>query len=133
MSSTQTTHTEHTEHTAAQAAHSAQPAQTTQIAARVAARESTARFEIDRLRAEIHNLVAQSNEAAARATLDEALHTAARLQVVTANLDASKRPPPGAGRALIALADERLQRMQDAIERGMAFTADATMRRLMGE
>jgi hypothetical protein len=129
MSSTQTTHTEHIEPTA----QSSQPAQTAQIAARVAARESTARFEIDRLRGAIHDLVAQSNAAAAGQTLDEALHTAARLQVVTANLDASKRPPPGAGRALIALADERLQHMQDAIERGMAFTADATMRRLLGE
>src|SRR5262245_46584829 len=100
--------------------------------AEVTAREWTAREEIDRLRAEIHQLVTESDNAA-QATLAEALHSAALLQVVTANLDASKPAAPGAGKALVALADDRLRHYRDAIERGMAYTADATMRRLLGE
>jgi hypothetical protein len=55
------------------------------------------------------------------------------LQVVTANLDACRIPDRRAGRALVDLADRRLQKFNDAIERGMAYTADATMRRLAGQ
>jgi hypothetical protein len=103
----------------------------------VTARERSAREEIDRLRAEIHALVSASEHAVredpARATIDDALPAVARLQVVTANLDACRIPDPRAGRALVALADRRLQKYNDAIERGMAYTADATMRRLTGD
>jgi hypothetical protein len=105
--------------------------QTTEIPT-VTARENTAREEIDRLRGEIHSLVSASDDAA-RAAIDEALPAIARLQVVTANLDACRRPDPRDGRVLVALADRRLQKHKDAIERGMAYTADATMRRLTGD
>jgi hypothetical protein len=98
----------------------------------VTEREHSAREEIDRLREEIHSLVSSSNEASP-AAISEALPAVARLQVVTANLDACQIPDPRAGRALVAVADRRLQKFQDAIERGMAYTGDATMRRLHGE
>ena len=57
-----------------------------------------------------------------------------RLQVVTANLDACN-PPKGAhlGRALQAFADRRLQGHADAIERGMTYTSDNTLRLLRNE
>jgi hypothetical protein len=110
--------------------------QITEIAT-VTAREHSAREEIDRLRAEIHALVASSDDASsddpARSAIGEALPAVARLQVVTANLDACRIPDPRSGRALVALADRRLQKHKDAIERGMAYTADATMRRLTGD
>ena len=99
---------------------------------RVTEREHTAREEIDRLRSEIHDLVSASDEASS-STIEEALPAVARLQVVTANLDACRIPDPRVGRALVDVADRRLQKYQDAIERGMAYTADATMRRLIGE
>jgi hypothetical protein len=98
----------------------------------VTEREHSAREEIDRLRAEIHSLVSSSNDASPSA-ISEALPAVARLQVVTANLDACQIPDPRAGRTLVAVADRRLQKYQDAIERGMAYTGDATMRRLHGE
>jgi hypothetical protein len=99
---------------------------------RVTEREHSAREEIDRLRTEIHALVSAADEAS-QSTIEEALPAVARLQVVTANLDACRIPDPRVGRALVDLADRRLQKYQDAIERGMAYTADATMRRLVGD
>jgi hypothetical protein len=98
----------------------------------VTAREHAARVEIDRLRAEIHALVSAS-DLSDRATIDEAVMVTARLQVVTANLDACGSHHARDGRGLVGMADRRLQRHDDAIERGMAYTADATMRRLLGE
>jgi hypothetical protein len=107
-----------------------------------APREHSAREEIDRLFVEIEGLVSEpaspANEAtdtrAARDALDDALDAVGRLQVVTANLDACN-PPKGEhlSRALVALADERLRGHADAIERGMTYTADNTLRLLRGE
>ena len=53
---------------------------------------------------------------------------------MTANLDACN-PPNGddLGHALVQLADQRLLGHADAIERGMTYTADNTIRRLRGE
>jgi hypothetical protein len=95
-------------------------------------REHSARVEIDRLRVEIEDLVAEP-AANARDALAEAIDAVAQLQVVTANLDACN-PPKGdhLGRALVSFADERLHGHADAIERGMTYTADNTLRLLRG-
>jgi hypothetical protein len=92
-------------------------------------RERDARAEIDRLRGEIEDLV--GNAADATESLGTAIDAVSRLQVVTANLDACN-PPKGEhlGRALTDLADRRLQGHADAIERGMTYTADNTLRLL---
>ncbi len=97
------------------------------------ARERTARVEIDRLRTEIEELVT-ARAVTARGALDSALDAVARLQVVTSNLDAC-RPPKGdhLGKALVAFADQRLHGHADAIERGMTYTADNTLRMLRGD
>jgi hypothetical protein len=97
-----------------------------------ATREHSARAEIDRLRTEIEDLVAEPAESA-RDALAEAIDAVAQLQVVTANLDACN-PPKGdyLSRALVSFADERLHGHADAIERGMTYTADNTLRLLRG-
>ena len=72
--------------------------------------------------------------ASGRNAVDEALPTAAKLQVVTANVDAcnpSRRP--GIAAELVALADLRVRSMRDAIERSLVYTAESTMRRLLGD
>ena len=94
-------------------------------------RERSARAEIDRLRAEIERLCRVDGSARARDAVDSALESMARLQVVTANVDACI-PPAGIenGFALIALADARLTGHADAIERGMTYTADNQLRLL---
>jgi hypothetical protein len=96
-------------------------------------RAHDARAEIDRLMTELHRLVSRS-ERSGRDAIEEALPTAAQLQVVTANVDAcnpSRRP--GIAAELVALADRHARMRQDAIERGLAYTADTTMRRFLGE
>ena len=97
------------------------------------AREHDARAEIDRLRDEIETLVDGPVEDK-RDAVDTALNAVTRLQVVTANLDACN-PPKGyhLGRALQAFADRRLQGHADAIERGMTYTSDNTLRLLRNE
>jgi hypothetical protein len=90
--------------------------------------------EIERVHNEIATLVSGSNQAEPRAALDSALDAVARLQVVNANNDACN--PPRAqhlGRALVSFADSRLSGHADAIERGMTYTADNTMRLLRGK
>jgi len=97
------------------------------------ARAHHARAEIDRLMSELHGLVSRS-ERSAYAAIDEALPTAAALQVVTANVDAcNPTRRPGAAAELVALADARMRIRRDATERSLAYTAEATMRRLTGE
>jgi len=93
--------------------------------------ERDARAEIDRLRAEVEHLVRKEGDVRARDAVDSALEQMARLQVVTANLEAC-RPPTArqAGAAHVALADARLTGHPDAIERGMTYTADNQMRLL---
>ncbi|HET9727845.1 MAG TPA: hypothetical protein VFR41_00415 [Acidimicrobiia bacterium] len=96
--------------------------------------ERAARHEIDRLRVEIEELVGEPANDHARNAVDAALHAMARLQVVTANLDACR--PPAAkyyGSSLVALADLHLNGAADAIERGMTYTADNQMRLLKGQ
>jgi hypothetical protein len=97
-------------------------------------REVSARAEIDRLRTEVEKLCRVDGNARARDAVDSALESMARLQVVTANVDACI-PPSGLenGFALIALADARLSGHADAIERGMTYTADNQMRLLQGK
>jgi hypothetical protein len=97
------------------------------------AREHDARREITRLRDEIEQLVRRPGDDA-RDTLDSALESVTRLQIVTANIDACG-PPSGSfiGAALVALADSRLRGHADAIERGMTYTADNQLRLLRGE
>ena len=96
--------------------------------------DSSARDEIDRLQAEITELVDVDYSTDARAAVDAAIELSARLQVANANLDAC-HPPHGdwAERALVALADRRLYGHADAIERGMTYTADNTLRKLRGQ
>ena len=96
-------------------------------------REHDARAEIERLRDEIESLVDGPNEHP-REAVDTALNAVTRMQVVTANLDACN-PPKGhhLGRALQAFADRRLQGHADAIERGMTYTSDNTLRLLRDE
>lgn len=92
-----------------------------------------ARLEIDQLMAELHDLVSRG-ETTGRNAIADALPTAAKLQAVTANVDAcnpSRRP--GIDHELVALADRRMRSMPDAIERSLVYTAESTMRRLLGE
>ena len=94
-------------------------------------RVNDARIEIDQLMAELHELVSRG-EMSGRIAVDEALPTAAKLQVVTTNVDAcnpSRRP--GIGRELVALADVRMRSMRDSLERSLFYTAESTMRRLL--
>jgi len=95
------------------------------------ARAETARGEINRLMSELHTLVARSERSVLDA-IGEALPASARLQVATANVDACN-PSQRAGieHELVAIADGRVRARRDAIERSLAYTADATMRRLM--
>ena len=95
-------------------------------------RAHSARAEIDRLMTELHGLVSRSASSACDA-IDEALPTAAKLQVVTANVDAcnpSRRP--GVATELVGVADTRMRLRRDTLERSLAYSADATMRRLAG-
>jgi hypothetical protein len=98
------------------------------------AREHDARAEIDRLRAAIANILRGSAGSTSSEMLDAALGVSARLQVVTANLD-SCNPPKGEhlSRSLVTFADRRLFGHADAIERGMRYTADSTIRALRGD
>ncbi len=95
-------------------------------------RERDARAEIDRLRGEIEQLVADATTADdTNGSLGSAIDAVSRLQVVTANLDACNPPKnEQLGRALVEFADRRLQGHADAIERGMTYTADNTLRLL---
>jgi hypothetical protein len=96
-------------------------------------RVTDAQFEIDQLMTELHELVSRS-EVSGRNAIDGALPTAAKLQAVTANVDAcnpSRRP--GIDRELVALADLRMRSMRDAIERSLFYTAESTMRRLLDQ
>lgn len=99
----------------------------------VPTRERDARREIHELRHEIEDLVRGRGESP-RETLDSALESVTRLQVVTANIDACGPPNAAfAGSVLVALADARLRGHADAIERGMTYTADNQMHLLRGE
>ena len=93
-------------------------------------RAGNARAEIDRLMGELHALVSRA-EPSGRNAVRAALPAAAKLQVVTANVDACN-PSRRAGLAaeLVALADLHVKARRDAIERGLAYTAESTMRRL---
>jgi hypothetical protein len=123
MSTTQSAH----EWTRATSPGPAAPPSTTQWG-------TSARAEIDRLQTEIADLVDVDASTDARAAVDAALELSARLQVANANLDACN-PPHGdwAERALVRFADSRLYGHADAIERGMTYTADNTMRKLRGQ
>jgi hypothetical protein len=93
-------------------------------------RAHDARAEIDRLMAELHHLVS-GRARSGRDAVDGALPTAAKLQVVTANVDAcnpSRRP--GIATDLVNMADQRARTRRDATERILVYTSDATMRRL---
>ena len=93
--------------------------------------ERDAHHEVARLLVEIEQLVRASGDTA-RAVVDNALESVTRLQIVTANMDAC-RPPSASlvGPALVALADSHLRGHSDAIERGMAYTADNQIRLLL--
>ena len=94
------------------------------------ARAHDARAEIDRLMAELHQLVS-SPARSGRDAVEGALPAAAKLQVVTANVDAcnpSRRP--GIAADLVHIADQRARTRRDATERILVYTSDATMRRL---
>jgi hypothetical protein len=94
-------------------------------------RINDARVEIDQLMAELHDLVSRG-QASGRTAIDEALLTAAKLQAVTANVDAcNPSRQPGIDRELVGLADLRMRSMRDAIERSLFYTAESTMRRLL--
>jgi hypothetical protein len=95
--------------------------------------EGDARREIAWLRIEIERLVRAEGDTA-RAVVDTALESVTRLQIVTANMDAC-RPPSASlvGPALVALADSHLRGHSDAIERGMAYTADNQIRLLLSD
>jgi hypothetical protein len=94
--------------------------------------ERDARDELTRLRVEIEQMVRAEGDA--RSVVDTALASVTRMQIVTANLDAC-RPPAASfvGSALVALADSHLRGHSDAIERGMAYTADNQLRLLHAE
>jgi hypothetical protein len=95
-----------------------------------AARAYSARAEINRLMSELHTLVARSERSVLDA-IGAALPASAILQVATANLDAcnpSRRT--GIAGELVHVADQHLRSRNDAIERSLTYTADATMRRL---
>ena len=95
------------------------------------ARAESARSEINRLMGELHTLVARSERSVLDA-IEAALPASARLQVATANVDAcSPSRRTGIEQDLVALADRRIRMRRDALERGLTYTADATMRRLM--
>jgi hypothetical protein len=97
------------------------------------ARERDARREIARLRGEIEQLVRIRGKDARR-VVDSALESVARLQIVTANVDACMPPSASfAGARLVAMADARLHGHADAIERGMTYTADNQLRLLQGD
>jgi hypothetical protein len=99
----------------------------------VPSRERDARREIEALRSEIEGLVRGRGDNP-RDTIDSALESVTRLQVVTANIDACGPPiPTFAAPILVALADARLRGHADAIERGMTYTADNQMQLLRGE
>jgi len=67
-----------------------------------------------------------------RVAIDAALGAVARLQVVSANLDANNPPHSShLQRALVELADRQLYGHTDAVERGMTYTADNQMRLLL--
>ena len=109
------------------------PARHHQARPEVPSRERDARLEIEELRHEIEGLVRGRGENP-RDTLDSALESVTRLQIVTANIDACG--PPSASFAapiLVALADARLRGHADAIERGMTYTGDNQMQLLRGE
>ena len=96
-------------------------------------RAHDARLEIDRLMSELHGLVSRG-ETSGRNAVDEALPAVAKLQAVTANVDAcnpSRRP--GIGRDLVALADARMRSLPKSLERSLVYTAESTMRRLLGD
>ena len=94
-------------------------------------RANDARIEIDQLMGELHELVSRG-ELSGRSAIDGALPTAAKLQAVTANVDACNPSRlPGIDRELVALADLRMRSMRDAIERSLFYTAESTMRRLL--
>ena len=96
-------------------------------------RPHDARAEIERLMAELHGLVSRG-ETSRRNAIARALPAAAKLQVVTANVDAcnpSRRT--GIAAELVSLADLRVKSMRDAVERSLGYTADSTMRRLTGQ
>jgi hypothetical protein len=96
-------------------------------------RAHDARVEIDQLMSELHSLVS-SAVSSGRDAVQEALPAAARLQVVTSNVDAcnpSRRP--GIAGELVAIADLRVKSRRDSIERSLVYTADTTMRRLLGQ
>jgi hypothetical protein len=98
----------------------------------IPAREHDARIEITRLREEIEHLVRGRGENP-RDTVDTALESVTRLQIVTANIDACGPPSDRFyGAALVALADSRLRGHSDAIERGMTYTADNQLELLRG-
>lgn len=102
--------------------------QTLQPASEV--RTHDARVEIDQLMSELHSLVSR-RQSTGRVAVDEALPTVAKLQAVTANVDAcnpSRRP--GLAGELVALADQRVRSLPNAIERSLVYTAESTMRRL---
>ena len=97
------------------------------------ARVNDARLEIDQLMAELHQLVSRG-ERTGRNAVDEALPAAARLQVVTANVDAcNPSRQRGIEHELVRLADLRMRSMRDAIQRSLFYTAESTMRRLLGQ
>jgi hypothetical protein len=90
-----------------------------------------ARVEIDQLMTELHELVSRG-AVSGRNAVDEALPTAAKLQVVTANVDAcnpSRRP--GIAAEMVAIADARMRQLPDRLERSLVYTAESTMRRLI--
>jgi hypothetical protein len=96
-------------------------------------RADNARAEIHRLMGELHGVVSRS-EQSGRSAVQAALPAAAKLKVVTANVDAcnpSRRP--GLAAELVALADRQVKSRRDAIERSLAYTAESTMRRLTGD
>jgi hypothetical protein len=94
-------------------------------------RVNDARVEIDQLMAELHELVSRG-ETSGRTAVDEALLTAAKLQAVTANVDACNPSRlPGIDRELVGLADLRMRSMRDPLERSLFYTAESTMRRLL--
>lgn len=108
-----------------------QPANLPQTEQQIRARD--ARAELERLMAELHGLVSRS-ESTGRVAIDEALPTAAKLQVATANVDAcNPTRRRGIEAEMVALADLRVRSRSDSIERSLVYTADATMRRLLDQ
>jgi hypothetical protein len=111
------------------------PARLYQTRPEVPTRERDARREIEELRHEIEGLVrGDGDNDNPRDTIDSALESVTRLQVVTANIDACGPPIASfAAPILVALADARLRGHADAIERGMTYTSDNQMQLLRGE